>query len=107
MSYAPRMNFDVPLPPMTEGRTMPDSKVSYFVDPKDIKSYSESKLKKLDKTAEHKFFTELVTNCNRERAKQQHMYDDASGWFFDDPDKMAAAAAYKKPSCERLGKFQR
>lgn len=96
------MSFDTPYGPYTEGRTMPNYKVSYFVQPADIKSYTASKLKQLDRTAELKFVRDLQNECARERAVQRQMIEDATGWFFDDPVKISAAQSMKMPGCERL-----
>lgn len=101
-SATPRMVYDNPLHPYTEGRATPNLKVNYFVNPADIQSYTKSKLSQMDRTAEVNLVRHLRNECDNEMMYKQRLRDAAQGWFYQDPDKMATAHAYKMPSCERL-----
>ena len=98
----PRMVYDNPLAPFTEGRTTPNLNVPYFVNPSDISSWSKSKLQSLDRKAEVNLVRHLRNECDNELMRKQRMREAASGWFYQDVEKMAEANAYKMPSCERL-----
>lgn len=101
-SATPRMVYDNPLHPYTEGRTTPNLDVKYFVNPSDITSYSKSKLSQMDRTAEVNLVRHLRNECDNESMYKQRLREAAQGWFYQDPDKMATANEYKMPSCERL-----
>lgn len=98
----PQMVYDDPLAPFTEGRTTPNFNVPYFVNPSDIASYSKSKLAQLDRKAELNLVRQLRNQCDNELMRKQRMREAASGWFYQDPDKIAEANAQRMPSCERL-----
>ncbi|KAG8355847.1 hypothetical protein FVEN_g6142 [Fusarium venenatum] len=98
----PRMVYDNPLHPYTQERTMPNLNTPYYVNPDDVAKYSPTKLNKLDRTAEHQLLRHLKSECENELIYQRRLEDAASGWFYQDPDKMALAQSYSKPSCERL-----
>lgn len=98
----PKMSWDVPQPPYTEGRTTPRHKINYFVNGKDIQSYTKSKLSQLDRAAEANFLHFLQNRCEHENMIQRRMQEDATGWFYQDDEKMAEANAYPKPHCDRL-----
>lgn len=98
----PYMVFDNPSEQYTEGRTTPRFDVKYFVNPNDIASYSQSRLNNLDRTAEQTFLRYLRNECEHEMAKKQRLRDEATGWFYQDPERMAAANALRMHSCERL-----
>lgn len=99
------MVFDQPQAPLTQGRTTPNLKLNYFVNPTDIASYSKSKLTQLDKTAEVTFVRKLRSECESEALYKRQLRENAMGWFYQDPEKMAIADAYKMQSCERLQKM--
>lgn len=98
----PRMVFDDPKAPFTEGRTTPNLNVKYFVIPSDVASYSKSKLTQLDRTAEIQLVRQLRYECENEVMHKRQLRENAMGWFYQDPEKMAAADAYKMPACSRL-----
>ncbi|XP_044723765.1 dnaJ domain-containing protein [Hirsutella rhossiliensis] len=98
----PGMVYDQPEHPYTQGRTTPSLKIHYFVDPADIRSYSQSKLSQLDRSAEINLVRRLRGECENEMMYQQQMRSDAVGWFYQDVDKMAQADALRMPSCERM-----
>ena len=96
------MVYDNPLHPYTEQRTTPNLNVNYYVNPEEVAQYSEKKLNKLDRTAEHQLLRHLKNECENELIYQRRLRDAAQGWFYQDPDKMALAQTYTMPSCERL-----
>ncbi|KAL2205957.1 DUF1977-domain-containing protein [Sarocladium strictum] len=98
----PRMVYDNPLAPFTEGRTTPNLNVPYFVNPADIATWSKSKLSSLDRKAEVNLVRHLRNECDNELMRKQRMREEASGWFYQDTEKMAEANAFRMPSCERL-----
>lgn len=100
------MRFDNPKAPYTEGRTTPNYKIDYFVNPVDIASYTPSKLTQLDTKAEIKLGRLLRNECDQQMMYKQRLREDAQGWFYQDPDKMAAANNYKMTSCDRLKKLK-
>lgn len=99
----PQMRFDNPAGRFTQMRATPNHKVNYFVDPIDIGKYTPSKLNQLDHTAEVQFIRTLRHECENEIMYKRRLRENAMGWFYQDVDKMAAADAYKMPSCDRLG----
>ncbi|KAL7907081.1 DUF1977 domain-containing protein [Trichoderma velutinum] len=101
----PRMVFDDPKAPFTEGRTTPNLNVKYFVIPSDVASYSKSKLTQLDRTAEINLVRQLRYECENEVMHKRQLRENAMGWFYQDPEKMATADAYKMPACDRLETF--
>ncbi|KAM0263738.1 hypothetical protein ACHAQJ_001053 [Trichoderma viride] len=101
----PRMVYDNPQAPFTEGRTTPNLNIKYFVVPSEVASYSKSKLTQLDRTAEINLVRHLRNECENEALYKRQLRENAMGWFFEDPEKMATAEAYKMPSCERLEKL--
>lgn len=98
----PQMVFDNPQAPFTQPRTTPNHNIKYFVNPVDISKYSASKLNQLDHTAEIKIVRHLRAECENEIMYKRRLRENAQGWFYQDADRMAAADAYKMPSCERL-----
>ncbi|KFH48401.1 putative J domain-containing protein-like protein [Hapsidospora chrysogenum ATCC 11550] len=98
----PQMVFDNPQAPFTHPRTTPNHNVKYFVNPVDISKYSASKLNQLDHTAEVRIVRHLRAECENEIMYKRRLRESAQGWFYQDADRMAAADAYKMPSCERL-----
>ena len=98
----PRMVFDEPQGRFTMPRVTTDWKVKYFVDPKDVESYSKYKFSQLDKTAELGLFKHLKVECENEMAHKERLYQEAQGWFYQDVDKLNIADQYQTPSCKRL-----
>src|SRR5690606_1447487 len=72
----PRMVYDQPMPPYTEKRQTPNFKVSYFVNPAEVASYSNTKLAQLDKTAESNLLRVLRSECDLEMRTKQRMIDE-------------------------------
>ncbi|UKZ89683.1 uncharacterized protein TrAFT101_004727 [Trichoderma asperellum] len=101
----PPMVYDKPQDPYTVGRTTPNLKIKYFVAHSDVASYSGSKLNQLDRTVEINRVRDLRNKCESEALYKRQLRENAMGWFYQDPEKMAVADAYKMPSCERLEKM--
>jgi len=101
----PRMVFDTPEPPFTQERETANLKVKYFVNPRDVQSYTQYKLSQLDKNAEIKLVRHLRAECENEMLHKQRLYDEAQGWFRQDPIKMDVANRFETPSCRRLEKM--
>ena len=98
----PRMVFDEPQGRFTLGRQTGDFKVKYFVDPKDVQSYSAYKFTQLDKTAELGLIRHLRVECENEMTHKQRLYQEAQGWIYQDAEKLNIANQYATPSCKRL-----
>ncbi|CAM1510599.1 Fc.00g009340.m01.CDS01 [Cosmosporella sp. VM-42] len=101
-STGPRMVYDNPLHPYTEGRTTPNLGVEYFVNPAEVAKFSNGKLNQLDQKAELNLVRHLRTECENEYMYKQRLRDAAQGWFYQDADKMEVAEQYTMPSCDRL-----
>ncbi|TDZ27876.1 putative J domain-containing protein [Colletotrichum spinosum] len=101
----PGMSFEHPRNQYTMQRTMPTLKVPYFVNPADVDSYTKGKFNKLDRVAENHFVSTLQHECENELLTKQRKMEAASGWFFQDPEKMAQAKKHETPSCNRLKHF--
>ncbi|KAE9574048.1 putative J domain-containing protein [Colletotrichum fructicola] len=101
----PNIVYDNPKGAYTLQRKTPNLGASYFVNPAEVESYTKGKLEKLDRTAEISLVRTLRYECENEMMAKRRMYDAASGWFFQDPDKMRKADEYEMPSCKRLDKY--
>lgn len=98
----PRMVFDVPERPYVHERITPKLNVKYYVNPKDIKTYTDSQLARMDNNAEIGLVRYLRVECENEMIHKQRLYDQAQGWFKQDPDKMDVANRFETASCRRL-----
>ncbi|KAK3683443.1 hypothetical protein B0T22DRAFT_385273 [Podospora appendiculata] len=98
----PDIAYEQPKHPQVLRREMPDLHVPFFVNPKDVDLWTESKLKTLDKQAQLLYMQGLRGECQKELERKQRMRDEAQGWFFQDPDKMAMAQALHMPACRRM-----
>lgn len=96
------MVFDMAEPPYTHERITPNLKVKYYVNPKDVSSYSNYKLTQMDKNAEIGLVRHLRAECENEMMHKQRLYEEAQGWFTQDPDKMEVANRFEPMSCRRL-----
>lgn len=101
----PRMVFDHPEFPHTQERVTPKLNVKYFVNPAEVKSYSSSQLRKLDNNAEIGLVRHLRAECENEIMYKQRLFDEAQGWFTQDPEKMEVANRFHATSCQRLDKM--
>lgn len=98
----PRMVFDSPEIPYTFERVTPKLKVRYYVNPNDVKGYSKAQLTRLDNNAEVGLVHHLRVECEAELMHKQRLYDEAQGWFRQDPEKMDIAQRFEPASCRRL-----
>lgn len=101
----PRMVFDAPEFPFTHERVTPKLNVKYYVNPTEVKTYTKSMLSRLDNTAEVGLVRHLRVECEAEMMHKQRLYDEAQGWFRQDPDKMDIAKRFETSSCQRLDKL--
>ncbi len=102
----PKMVFDHPTPPYTYGRKT-KSNVKYYVVPKEFAPFKDNpgKQTQLDNYAEALLVRTLKSECEREMMHQNHLREQAQGWFFQDPEKMDAANKFELKSCNRLAKM--
>lgn len=98
----PRMVFDAPEFPYTHERVTPKLNVKYYVSPSDVKGYTKAQLSRLDNSAEIGLVRHLRIECESEMMHKQRLYDEAQGWFRQDPEKMGIAERFDPISCRRL-----
>src|SRR5436853_7023206 len=67
----PQVRFSGPDPPFTIHRQTPELKVDYYINPAEVKDYSDSKFKQLDKSVEARRVYELNVECDNELLQQQ------------------------------------
>lgn len=96
------MVFDIPEYPYVQERITPKLNVRYYVNPTEIKTYSKSQLSRLDNNADITLVRHLRAECENEMLHKQRLYDQAQGWFTQDPDKMEVANRFQTASCRRL-----
>ncbi|KAK4189835.1 hypothetical protein QBC35DRAFT_122046 [Podospora australis] len=106
MSNTPHMEFDAPQGAYSVERTMPNYGVSYYVSPKDIKTYNDYKLKSLDQKAEVMFVNQLRYECEGEIRRRDEMKQRAQGWFRADEKQMELANNLPMPACRRLNNLR-
>ncbi|KAK7948663.1 uncharacterized protein PG986_009549 [Apiospora aurea] len=104
-SAVPKMMFETGEPPYTHHRRTPKYHVDYYINPQDVPGWTDHMFKQLDRQAEVKFTNELRFKCESEMRQRQDLYDNAQGWFYQDPDKMRVARAYEMHSCKRMQKM--
>ncbi|KAK1836076.1 hypothetical protein QBC39DRAFT_326672 [Podospora conica] len=102
----PNLVFDQPHPPLyTLERKMPTLGTKYYLNPADVATYTPSKLHTLDKKAEVILVQQLRVKCEDEAEHKRKLKEQAQGWFYQDPEKMAVASRYEMPSCRRLNRL--
>ena len=102
----PNIVFDAPHPPLyTLERTMPTLGTKYYLNPADVDKYTPSKMHTLDKKAEVILVQQLKVKCEDEVDHKRKLKEQAQGWFYQDPEKMAVANRYETPSCRRLNRL--
>ncbi len=101
-SSGPGMRFDAPARPYTMHRTTPNYKFDYYLNPKEVDTYTEKKLKQLDRKAEVDFVATLQYQCENESIRKRQAINDATGFFFTDENQLRAARAIPMVACERL-----
>lgn len=100
----PNIHFQ-PGPPNTMHRTSQRLKIDYYLDPKEVIDYSGRKMNDLDRKAENQLVTQLQYDCQIEQRTRNTMIDQATGWFFQDADKMREARNYDMRSCRQLDRY--
>ncbi|KAG8163815.1 hypothetical protein KVR01_005733 [Diaporthe batatas] len=101
----PDIVFDAPDAQHTYERITPKLKVKYYVNPVEIKAYTKSQMTRMDSNAEVVLVRHLQHECENEMLHKQRLYDEAQGWFVQDPEKMGIAERFPQPSCARLNKM--
>ena len=97
----PSIHFQ-PGPPNTLERTSRNIRVNYYLNPQDIVDYTPRKMNDLDRKAETQYITQLQYECQLETRTKTRMFEEAQGWFFQDPDRMREARSYEMRSCNQL-----
>lgn len=101
--FTPRVRFEyTPTPPYTAERFTRSYKVPYYVNPNDISSMNDKKLRQLDQRAESSYVRVLQNKCDFEYDLRQRRLEDSQGWFFVDQEKYDKAKSMKMESCDRL-----
>ncbi|QSZ31601.1 hypothetical protein DSL72_001168 [Monilinia vaccinii-corymbosi] len=98
----PNMRFDNPVPPHTAHRVSSRMNVNYYVNPADIKGFSAHKLAQLDRDAEVQYVQRLKMGCEQEVQHQNHLLQEAQGWFSNDMNKIQQARDLPMASCKKL-----
>ncbi|CAK4033882.1 Hypothetical predicted protein [Lecanosticta acicola] len=101
-STGPSMRFDAAVPPHTQQHTSNRLHIPYWVNPLDVKDYSKSQWKQLDKMAEGKRVGQLSGECEWEQSQRQRLAQEAQGFFFTDQVKLEQARRMEMPSCRKL-----
>ena len=90
------------VPPYTTQLHTATYRVPYWVNPNELIDLSPRKTRQLDQRVESTYINDLDYKCQIETQTKQRMMQDAQGWFFPDADKMQAARAMERKSCNRL-----
>ncbi|CZR59599.1 related to HLJ1 protein [Phialocephala subalpina] len=98
----PSMRFDTAVPPHTLHRHTKRMNVDYFINPTEVENYSASQFSKLDQRAEINFIQRLNVECQQEEIAKQDLVNEATGWFYQDAEKMQQARTMEMKSCRRL-----
>lgn len=96
------MRFDAAMPPHTQQHTSNRFHVPYWVDPKEVKDYSKSQWKQLDKMAENRYVQVLTSECESEQTIRTRLAQEAQGFFWTDMEKLDRARQMDMPSCRKL-----
>lgn len=91
--------------PYTAERRTPVHDIAYFVNPKDIESYSDRRLYQLDRKAEVSYISLIKNRCYNEYEHKQQKIADSRGWFFVDTEAYEEAINIPLESCEILDKL--
>lgn len=105
----PRYAFEKKVPFVVE-RTTPMHSIPYYISEGTNSDFasrknSESQLRGLDRYVEGKFVESLETGCYIERQKQESMFNDAYGLFFNDNELIQRAKNMEMPHCAKLQKL--
>ena len=103
----PQVRFDTPISPFTKSHTSSTLGVKYFVNPSDVNEYSSRQWSQLDKVAEQRYMHHLNVQCEMEKDRRAQLVQEASGWFFQDVEKMDRARKMPMARCQELNKLTR
>jgi len=103
----PSVRFDTPASPYTKAHTSSTLGVKYFVNPAEVSEYGSRQWSQLDRMAEQRYMHHLNVQCEREQQVRSNMVQEASGWFFQDVDKMERARKMPMARCQELNKLTR
>lgn len=101
----PNFNVDEPKPPYTMHHQSARYNVPYYVDPRDVTSFSTREWRRLDDSVESNLMNLLNRGCEMEQRRSQQLYQQAQGWFSVDPVKLDVARRMPAPYCSRLTTF--
>lgn len=101
-SSGPQFRFDHAAPPATLHRLTPTHKIDYWINPADVRDYTERKLTQLDKKAEGVYVQNMRVECEGEMHYRQREFDAAQGIFFPDRARAKRAQEMEMPACNRL-----
>lgn len=99
---SPSVVFDMPRGAYSYARTSHKLGVPYWVNPADVKGYTNGDFRKLDGVAENKYIHIVNTRCETEKVRQQRMREEAYGWFSNDEVLMEKARKMHRPNCDQL-----
>lgn len=94
-----------PDPPYTQHHTSPGFGISYYVNPREVADFSSRKWKELGKRADTAYVHKLSSECEVQQDTRRYMFQQASGFFWTDQDKLQQARGMKTPSCDRLNQL--
>ncbi|KAK7205797.1 DnaJ domain-containing protein [Myxozyma melibiosi] len=101
--FTPKVRFEfTPTPPYTSERLTGNYKVPYYVNPNDLTTLSDRKLRQLDQRAETSYVRVLQNKCDYEYDVRQRRLEESQGWFFVDQEKYEKARNMKMENCDRL-----
>lgn len=89
-------------PPFIMKRSTPQYHVTYYVNPSEVSSLSDSRLRRLDRQAENSFIKITQNNCYQEYEQKQQKIADSRGWFSVDQEAYDQAMSMTTPSCDIL-----
>jgi DnaJ family protein B protein 12 len=103
----PSVRFDTPTSPYTKTHTSSTLGVKYFVNPSEVNDYGTRQWSALDRVAEQRYMHHLNVQCEVEKERKSQAIQEASGWFFQDVDKMEKARKLPLTRCAELNKLTR
>jgi DnaJ family protein B protein 12 len=103
----PQVRFDTPASPYTKSHTSNTLGVKYYVNPSEVSEYSSRQWTQLDRVAEQRYMHHLNVQCEAETQRRAMLVQEASGWFFQDTDKMDRARKMPMARCTELNKLTR
>lgn len=101
----PSVAFDHPRGAYSHARLSHGLHVPYWVNPSDVKGYSERDYRKLDSVAEKKWIQTVNIRCENEKIQQHKMREEAYGWFSNDEALMEKARNMPMPNCDQLRRW--